>query len=156
MRTKLAGLLALMLPLVCAHAALAHHSLANHDTTPVRVKGRVVQVHLINPHSIVYIEEARADGQVRRWAVEGPSGFQLRRQQLDVLLKPGDMLEVCGYMPKEPLVWQVASADPQAGSLSGRLITAELLVLYDGKERSWGDYGLHHCFPPGYRDQHSK
>jgi hypothetical protein len=116
----------------------------------------VVQVHLINPHSIVYIEEARADGQIRRWAVEGPSALQLRRQQLVTVLKPGDAIEVCGYVPKEALMWQVTSGDPQAASLSGRLITAELLVLQDGKERSWGDYGLHHCFAPGYRDQHSK
>ena len=59
----------------------AHHSLANHDQTAVRLKGTIVQIHLINPHSIIYVEEKNTDGQIiRRWAVEGPSVVQLRRQ----------------------------------------------------------------------------
>jgi hypothetical protein len=53
-------------------------------------------------------------------------------------------------------MWQIASADPGAVSLAGRLLNAELLVLPDRREQSWGDYGAHRCFPPGYRDQHSK
>ena len=34
-------------------------------------------------------------------------------------------------------------------------ITAELLVMPDGREQSWGDYGFHRCFAPGYKDQHA-
>ena len=44
--------------LVSTASVLAHHSLANHDTTKaVRVKGTIVQVNLIDPHSIIYLEE---------------------------------------------------------------------------------------------------
>ena len=53
-------------------------------------------------------------------------------------------------------MWQIASASPDAVSRAGRLITAELLVMPDGREQSWGDYGFHRCFAHGYKDQHSK
>ena len=137
---------------------MAHHSLANHDTkTPVRVKGTVVEVHRINPHSIIFLEQIETDGTRQRWAVEGPAGFQLARRGVSPdFLKPGDVIEVCGYVPKDKTVWQIAATAPEAVSLSGRLITAELLVMPDGREQSWGDYGFHQCFAPGYKDQHSK
>ena len=136
---------------------LAHHSLANHDTTQaVRVKGTILEFHAINPHSFIYVEEKTADGQIRRWAVEGPSGVQLARMGREGVVKPGDIIEACGYQPKEPVVWQIESADPKGRSLSGRLLTAEMLVTSDGKVQSWGDYGIHKCFPADYRDQHSR
>lgn len=136
----------------------AHHSLANHDTaTPVRVKGTVVQVQRINPHSFIFLEQVDADGVRQRWAIEGPAGFQLtRRGVAEDAVKPGDVIEVCGYVPKEKTIWQIASAAPDVVSLAGRLITAELLVMPDGREQSWGDYGFHRCFGTAYRDQHSK
>jgi len=152
------GCLAALATLIPVGSALAHHSLANHDTTKaVRVKGTVVQFHVINPHSFIYVEEKTTDGKVRRWAVEGPSALQLKRTGFDPsVLKPGMVIEVCGYAPKEATTWQIASADPSVVSLAGRLINAELLVMPDGHEQSWGDYGAHHCFAPGYRDQHSR
>ena len=157
MNKLMTGSIAILLSLVPAVSLWAHHSIANHDQNAVRLKGIIVQLHLINPHSIIYVEEKGADGQtIRRWAVEGPSVVQLRRQGLENALKPGDVIGVCGYVPKEALMWQVASADPTTASLAGRLITAELLVMPDGREQSWGDYGIHHCFPPDYRDGHSK
>jgi uncharacterized protein DUF6152 len=148
--------LAALVVLMSAGAGLAHHSLANHNTTKaVRVKGTIVQFNKINPHSFIYVEETLPDGQKRRWAVEGPGIFLLQRRGLDNLLKPGDVVEVCGYPPNENTVWQIASADGKT-SLAGRLITAELIVLPDGKVQEWEDYGFHHCFPPDHRDRHSK
>jgi hypothetical protein len=70
-------------------------------------------------------------------------------------VKPGDVVEVCGYLPKEKVTWQIASADTNSTSVAGRLINAELLVMPDGKQQSWGDYGVHKCFAPGYTDQHA-
>ena len=145
------------LAVLSAGSPAAHHSLANHDTTtPVRVKGTVVQVHRINPHSFIFLEQTEADGKRQRWAVEGPAVLQLTRRGVGDVVKPGDVIEVCGYLTKERTIWQIAGATPDAVSLSGRLITAELLVLPDGREESWGDYGIHRCFGPGYRDQHSR
>jgi len=144
--------------LVPAESLWAHHSLANYDTTKaVRVKGTVVEFHQINPHSFIFLEQTDTDGVTRRWAVEGPSLLQLKRRGVaSDVLKRGDVVEVCGYAPKEAIVWQIASADPSAASPAGRLINAETLVMPDGKEESWGDYGVHKCFAPGFKDQHSK
>jgi hypothetical protein len=149
--------LAVVLALVSAGSLVAHHALTNYDTTKaVRVKGTIVEVHQINPHSFIFLDEKNTEGQMRRWAVEGPSVLQLKRTGFakDVL-KTGDVVEVCGYAPKEPIVWQIASADAGATSLAGRLLNAELLVMPDGKQQSWGDYGVHKCFASGYTDQHS-
>ena len=145
--------------LVSASSLLAHHSLTNYDTTKaVRVKGTIVRFHQINPHSFIFLDQQGADGQNHRWAIEGPSILQLNRSGFakDVL-KPGDVVEVCGYMPREAVIWQIVSADPtNTTSTSGRLINAEVLVMPNGKQESWGDYGFHKCFEPGYRDQHSR
>lgn len=155
---RMMAVLMVVLAVASTGSLTAHHSLANHDTTtPVRVKGTVVQIHRINPHSFIFLEQTDADGVRQRWAVEGPAAFQLNRRGVPSdFLKPGDVIEVCGYLPKEKTVWQIASASPDAVSRAGRLITAELLVMPDGREQSWGDYGFHRCFADGYKDQHSK
>ena len=148
--------LAVLVTLVAAGSLLAHHALTNYDTTKaVRVKGTIVQINQINPHSFVYLEEKGTDGQTRRWAVEGPSVIQLNRSGVAKSLKPGDVVEVCGYVPKEAIIWQIANPET-ATSVAGRLINGELLVMPDGKQQSWGDYGVHKCFEPGFADQHSK
>ena len=59
-------------------SSLAHHSLASFDVSaPLWVKGTVVRFERVNPHSVIFLDEKRADGQVRRWAVDGPSTTQL-------------------------------------------------------------------------------
>jgi hypothetical protein len=148
--------LAAILLLTSAASLFAHHSLANFDTTtPVRVKGSIVQFNQINPHSFIFLEERGAAGQITRWAIEGPSVLQLGRTGFSKdALKFGDVVEVCGYLPKEPTVWQIAKPEDQT-SLAGKLMNAELIIMPDGKERNWGDYGVHKCFAPGYTDQHS-
>jgi hypothetical protein len=150
------GLLTVLLALLSSAALLAHHSFINHDITKaVRVKGTIVQVNLISPHSFFYLEEKGPDGQIRRWAVEGPAGVQLQRRGIPTdFLKPGVVIEVCGYVPKEATIWQIAS--PSGTSLAGRLITAELLTLPDGREQSWSGYGVNKCFAEGRGDQHWK
>ena len=156
MTTKMTrGWYAIFIGLVSAGSLLGHHSLGSFDTTKaVRVKGTIVQFHQLNPHSFIFLDEKGTDGQTHRWAIEGPPVLQLRRTGFEKdVLKAGDIVEVCGYVPKEPIVWQIASPDSRTTSLSGRLINAELLVMPDGKEQSWGDYGVHKCFAPGYTDR---
>jgi hypothetical protein len=157
MKKTTVGWLTLLVTLVSAGSPMAHHSLGNYDTTKaIRVKGTIVQFNLINPHSILFLEEKVPDGYPHRWAVEGPSVVQLNRGGFAKdTLKAGDVVEVCGYFPKENITWQIASAE-NATSIYGRLINAEILVMPDGTQRSWGDYGVHKCFAAGYTDQHSK
>ena len=151
------GWLGILVMLVSAGSLLAHHALTNYDTTKaVRVKGTIVEFHQINPHSIMFLDQKETDGPTRRWAVEGPSVLQLRRSGFTTdVLKAGEVVEVCGYATRDAVIWQIASADTSKTSLSGRLINAETLVMPDGKQQSWGDYGVHKCFAPGYTDQHS-
>ncbi len=52
-------------------------------------------------------------------------------------------------------MWQVQKPETDT-SLSGRLLNGELMTMPNGKQESWGDYGIHKCFPAGYTDQHSK
>jgi len=87
------------------------------------------------------LDENGADGQTHRWAIEGPSILQPTRMGFakDVL-KPGDRVEVCGYVPKEAIIWTDST---KTNSVSGRLINAELIVMPNGKQESWGDYGVH-------------
>src|SRR6185436_2680756 len=101
MRRHLARV-AILVAFVSTGSVRAHHSLANFDTTKaVRVKGTVVAFHRINPHSFIFVEEKTTDGSVRRWAVEGPSSLQLNRKSFPKDgLKPGDVVEVCGYVPR--------------------------------------------------------
>lgn len=159
MKKIMTGGLAVLVGLVSAGSLLAHHSLTNYDTTKaVRVKGTIVQFQQINPHSFIFLDEKAPDGQTRRWAIEGPSVLQLTRMGFakDVL-KTGDVVEVCGYLPKEAIIWQIVNTDhTNTVSAAGRLINAEVLVMPNGKQESWGDYGFHKCFPPGYTDQHSR
>jgi hypothetical protein len=153
-----AALLAILVAFVLTGSVRAHHSLARFDTTQaVHVKGTIVAFHRINPHSIVILEQTTTDGGIRRWAAEGPSALQLDRKNFPKDgLKPGDVVEVCGYLPKETTMWQIASSTPGAISLSGQLINAETMVMPDLHEQSWGDYGVHKCYAPEYKDQHSK
>src|SRR3954466_4107608 len=100
--TRHVAWLAILMAFVSTGSAQAHHSLASYDTTQaVRVKGTVVAFHRINPHSFVFLEQQPTDGAMRRWAIEGPSGFQLNRKGFPQDgLKPGDVVEICGYLPK--------------------------------------------------------
>jgi hypothetical protein len=150
------GWLAVLVALVPA-GLMAHHSLGNYDTTKaVRIKGTIVELRPLNPHSFIFLEEKIAEGQIRRWAIEGPATRQLSlRGSLADALKPGVVIEVCGYLPKEPITWQIAGPDPNAVSIAGRLINGELLVMPDGKQESFGDYGVHKCFAAGFTDQHT-
>jgi hypothetical protein len=158
MTTRITGPLAAIAACLAALPLQAHHSLANYDTTTaVRLTGVIVEIQLINPHSIVFIDASDAGGQRHRWALEGPSVLQLKRTGFaQDALKPGDVVGVCGYLPKETIVWQMGSTDPSVRSTSGRLLNAEVLTMPDGRQRNWGDYGVHRCFEPGYRDVHSK
>lgn len=151
-------MIVVLVALVPAGSLLAHHSLGNFDITKaVRVKGTVVEVHQINPHSFIFLNQIDTEGVSRRWAVEGPSVLQLRRQGFaSDALKPGDVVEVCGYVPKEALLRQIARADTSAASPAGRLLNGETLMMPDGTEQNWGDYGVHLCFESGFKDRHSR
>src|SRR6516162_10556813 len=63
-----AGLIAAALPL------LAHHSFAAEydNTKPVAIKGKVVKMDWVNPHSHLQLEVTKEDGKTELWTAETP------------------------------------------------------------------------------------
>lgn len=72
----------------------AHHSHGNYADTFTDVSGTVKEVHLISPHSWVYLEVKGADGQVQIWALEATNRAGLERIGVTrEYLKPGDAIK---------------------------------------------------------------
>jgi hypothetical protein len=138
--------------------SLAHHSLASFDVSaPLRIKGTVVRFERVNPHSQIFIDEKLSDGQVRRWAVDGPSTVQLERKQLDQgFLEAGEAIEVCGFALKPEVAARRPAAKADGASaaspeprLTGEIMNGTVLITADGKKRVWSDYGqLQKCIAP--------
>jgi Family of unknown function (DUF6152) len=167
MKKVMTGWLAALVVLASAGSLLAHHSLANYDTSKaVHVKGAIFLFRQMNPHSLIYLDEKLQDGKTQRWAIEGPSINQLTRLSFATdKLKPGDVVELCGYVTKEsvesqrtidtePISLDLKATTPK--SVSGRIMNGEMIVMPDGEKRSWGDYGVHKCFEPGFQDVHTR
>ena len=56
--------------------------------SPVWLEGTVLRFDRIFPHSIITMEERTKDGQIRRWAVEGPDPGRLGRQGIAIESNP--------------------------------------------------------------------
>ena len=59
--------------------ATAHHSHGNYTDTFIDLQGTVKEVHLLNPHSWVYMDVRNAGGQPQTWAIEATNKIGLER-----------------------------------------------------------------------------
>ena len=90
----------LSLVTICAVLSIvpvqAHHSHGNYDvSTWTTMEGTVTELHLLVPHSWIYMEVKDAKGESAVWALEatGPGGLQkvgIKREDV----KPGDPIKV--------------------------------------------------------------
>ena len=81
----------------------AHHSFAAEfdANTPVKLRGVVVKMEWINPHSWLHLDVKNDDGSVTRWMVEGATPNTLfRRGFTKASLPIGTELIVEGYRAK--------------------------------------------------------
>jgi len=90
--------------LMAAGAALsAHHSFAAEfdSEKPVQLRGTVVRVEWINPHTWIHIDVKEPDGKVARWMIEGGTPNTLLRRGLTRdTLPAGTEIMVDGYRAK--------------------------------------------------------
>ncbi len=141
-----------------AGAVQAHHSLGMFDvSTPLWVKGTVVRYQPISPHAMIELEETTAGGRVQRWSVEGPFPGRLQRilsfnkmTAEERLVKPGDVIEVCGFDLRADLRARGVSTEPH--DASAKFMHGHVIVMPDGHMQSWGPYGkMDNCVRPSDR-----
>ena len=82
----------------------AHHAFTSEfdASKPVKLRGTVTKVELINPHSWIHIDVKGPDGTVVSWAIEGGTPNTLFRLGLNKnSLAIGTELLVDGYQAKD-------------------------------------------------------
>ena len=84
-------------------ALSAHHSFAAEfdSEKPIQLRGTVVRVEWINPHTWIHIDVKDPDGKVARWMIEGGTPNTLLRRGLTRdTLPAGTEILVEGYRAK--------------------------------------------------------
>jgi uncharacterized protein DUF6152 len=97
------GVLIGALMLMSAAALSAHHSFAAEfdANQPVQLKGTVVKVEWINPHTWIHLDVKKNDGSMERWMIEGGTPNTLLRRGLTKNSLPeGTEIVVDGYKAK--------------------------------------------------------
>ena len=104
MRTKLFLVLAGMGLLVSTMPVWAHHAFSAEFDANKRVilKGTLVKMEWINPHSWLYLDVKGPDGTVVSWAIEaGAPNAMFRRGFTKNSMPPGLEIVVDGYQSKD-------------------------------------------------------
>jgi hypothetical protein len=86
-----------------APSVMAHHGLAQFDTTHVvSMQGTVTDFQLINPHAVIHADLKDEHGKVQNWLLECGSPAMLGRHGwTSESLKRGDQVTVFGFRAKD-------------------------------------------------------
>jgi hypothetical protein len=100
---KLVLFLAVAVVLGFSAPVFAHHGDAGrYDEAPVTLNGTIVELQMINPHSIIVMDVPDANGKVTRWQAEmgGPNALARSFGWTRNTLKPGDKVTLIGRRVK--------------------------------------------------------
>ena len=104
MRTHLIILLTGLGLVFAAAPVSAHHAFAAEfdATNPIELRGTIVKVELINPHSWIHLDVETSDGTVERWMIEGgPPNALFRRGFTQASLPVGAEIVVEGFRARD-------------------------------------------------------
>lgn len=90
--------------ILAAFPAVAHHAFGGEfdANRPILLKGKLVKVEWVNPHSWIHVEITNAAGNKEVWMVEGGSpNSLLRRGVTRNSLKVGTEIVVDGYQSRD-------------------------------------------------------
>jgi hypothetical protein len=112
--------------LISTFSTLAHHSHGAYDEAFMDVQGVVKEVHLVVPHSWIYLEVKRDKSEPEIWALEATGRTQLQKIGVGPdYVKPGDAIKARCHRLK----------DGSNGCLLGFLKAA------DGTVKDWDGNG---------------
>jgi hypothetical protein len=83
---------------------LAHHAFsAEFDAKrPIELRGTVVKMEWVNPHTWIHVDVKQKDGKSERWMIEGgPPNTLLRRGFTKNSLLPGTEISIEGFQAKD-------------------------------------------------------
>jgi len=104
MRQKVLASVALLSMLAAGRPAAAHHAFGSEfdANAPVLLKGKIVKIEWVNPHTWIHVEVTKPDGTKEVWMVEGGSpNTLLRRGANKAMFPPGTDIVVDGYAARD-------------------------------------------------------
>ena len=106
MRTKLATfvLCSAVLLLIASQPAAAHHAFGSEfdSNAPVLIKGKIVKIEWVNPHTWIHVEMTKPDGTTEIWMFEGGSPNTLLRRGVNKTTFPAGLeVIIDGYQARD-------------------------------------------------------
>jgi hypothetical protein len=84
--------------------ASAHHAFGSEfdANSPVLLKGKIVEIEWVNPHTWIHVEITKPDGSKEIWMVEGGSPNSLLRRGVNKnSFAPGTEVVIDGYQARD-------------------------------------------------------
>ena len=104
MRMRLLTSVALFIAFTAVRSAVAHHAFGSEfdANAPVLLKGKIVKIEWVNPHTWIHVEVTKEDGTKEVWMVEGGSPNTLLRRGANKNTFPvGTEIVVDGYQARD-------------------------------------------------------